>query len=155
EDDDRLERPSRRRSRRRDSGGYFAPHRGGLIMSLGIISLALILIEVFGYFLSPLVGAPFALVGLVLGIVAWIMGGSDLKQMNSGTMDPTGRGMTMAGHICGIIGTILRIAEMICSCVVLIVALIFGLAIFGAVLGAASSFPTGPAGPPPNPPPPR
>src|SRR5262245_4470459 len=50
EDDDRYERPSRRRSRRRDGGDYFAPHRGGLIMTLGIISLALILIEVFGYF---------------------------------------------------------------------------------------------------------
>jgi len=46
------------------------------------------------------------------------MGAGDLKEMDAGTMDPSGRGTTQAGKICGIIGTIL---------------LILGLVIFGIV----------------------
>jgi len=62
------------------------PHRGTLILVFGILSLV--------------VCAP-------LGIAAWIMGSGDLKEMDAGTMDPSGRGNTQAGKICGIIGTIL------------------------------------------------
>jgi len=62
------------------------PHRGTLVLVFGILSLVLC--------------AP-------LGIAAWIMGNGDLKQMDAGTMDPTGRSVTNAGRICGIIGTIL------------------------------------------------
>jgi len=62
------------------------PHRGTLILVLGILSLV--------------VCAP-------LGIVAWVMGNGDLKQIDAGGMDPSGRPLTNAGRICGIIGTIL------------------------------------------------
>jgi hypothetical protein len=62
------------------------PHRGTLILVLGILSLVIC--------------AP-------LGIFAWIMGGGDLKQMDAGGMDPNGRSLTSAGRICGIIGTAL------------------------------------------------
>jgi hypothetical protein len=68
------------------------PHRGTLILVFGILSLA--------------VCAP-------LGIAAWIMGSGDLKEMDAGTMDPSGRGNTQAGKICGIIGTILLIIGVI------------------------------------------
>lgn len=64
------------------------PHRGTTILVLGILSLVLC--------------AP-------LGIAAWIMGNSDLKEMDAGVMDPSGRSTTNAGRICGIIGTILLI----------------------------------------------
>lgn len=64
------------------------PHRGTTILVLGILSLVLC--------------AP-------LGIAAWIMGNSDLKEMDAGVMDPSGRSTTSAGRICGIIGTILLI----------------------------------------------
>lgn len=64
------------------------PHRATLILVLGILSLVLC--------------AP-------LGIAAWIMGNTDLKQMDAGTMDPGGRSNTSAGRICGIIGTVLLI----------------------------------------------
>jgi hypothetical protein len=37
------------------------------------------------------------------------MGNNDLKEMDAGTMDPSGRSTTNAGRICGIIGTILMI----------------------------------------------
>ena len=46
----------------------------------------------------------------ILGIIAWVMGSGDLKKMNAGLMDPTGRGLTQAGQICGIISAILWIA---------------------------------------------
>jgi len=68
------------------------PHRGTLILVLGILSLVVC---------SP------------LGIAAWVMGSGDLKEMDAGTMDPSGRGITQAGKICGIIGTILLIVGVI------------------------------------------
>ena len=48
-----------------------------------------------------------------LGIAAWVMGSGDLKQMDAGAMDPSGRGNTQAGKICGIIGTILMVIGII------------------------------------------
>ena len=68
------------------------PHRGTLILVLGILGLLLC---------------------QVLGIPAWIMGNNDLKEMDVGQMDPTGRSITNAGRICGIIATILLILSLI------------------------------------------
>ncbi len=62
------------------------PHRATLILVLGILSIA--------------VCGP-------LGIAAWTMANGDLKQMDAGAMDPSGRSNTNAGRICGIIGTVL------------------------------------------------
>ncbi len=62
------------------------PHRGTLILVLGILSLILC--------------AP-------LGIVAWILGNTDLKEMAAGTMNPEGRDLTKIGKILGVIGTVL------------------------------------------------
>ena len=62
------------------------PHRATLILVLGILSVVIC---------------------FICGIVAWIMGNADLKAMDAGTMDPSGRGMTQAGKIIGIVGTIL------------------------------------------------
>ncbi|HXJ56762.1 MAG TPA: LapA family protein [Verrucomicrobiae bacterium] len=59
------------------------PHRGVLILVLGILS--------------------FVLCGIFTAIPAWVMGSADLKEMDAGTMDPAGRGMTGAGRILGII----------------------------------------------------
>jgi hypothetical protein len=85
------------------------PHRGTLILVLGILG-------VVG------VCAP-------LGIVAWIMGSGDLKQMDAGAMDPSGRSMTNAGRICGIVAT----ALMALGLLALIAAVAFGA--FAAVAG--------------------
>jgi predicted Zn finger-like uncharacterized protein len=65
------------------------PHRGTLILVLGVVSIVI------------------HILGVPLGLPAWIMGARDLKKMDRGDMDPTGRGTTQAGYICGIIGTIL------------------------------------------------
>lgn len=82
------------------------PHRGTLILVLGILGL--------------LVCGP-------LGIAAWIMGSGDLKEMDAGMMDPSGRGNTNAGKICGIIATVLTIIS------VMVVGIIF-LFVFAAAL---------------------
>jgi hypothetical protein len=39
-------------------------------------------------------------------IAAWVMGHADMKEINAGRMDPEGRGLTQAGMIIGIIGTV-------------------------------------------------
>ena len=64
------------------------PHRGALILILGILSLV-----------------PCGL-GL-LGPIAWVMGSTDLKEVEAGRMDPDGEGPTRAGRICAILGTVL------------------------------------------------
>ena len=74
------------------------PHRGTLILVFGILGLV--------------VCAPF-------GIAAWVMGNGDLKEMDAGTMDASGRPLTNAGRICGMIATIL-----------LAVGLVVGIAVF-------------------------
>ena len=43
----------------------------------------------------------------ICGIIAWVMGKNDLREIDAGTMDPTGRGLTNAGKICGMISVIL------------------------------------------------
>ena len=49
------------------------------------------------------------------------MGANDLKEMDAGTMDPTGRGMTQGGKICGMIACILAILFLVLG--ILLVAL--------------------------------
>lgn len=65
---------------------YGRPHRGGMILTFGILGL---------------------LCCLPLGIVAWVMGATDLKAIRAGTMDPAGQSMTQAGMVIGIISVVL------------------------------------------------
>ncbi len=68
--------------------GGLRPHRGGVVLALGILGIV---------------------VCFICGIVAWVMGNNDLREIDAGVMDPSGRGLTQAGKICGMIGTILAI----------------------------------------------
>lgn len=61
------------------------PHRGTMILVFGILSLVLFLV-------GSLCCFPLPLVGLIMGIVAWVLAVPDLKEMDAGIMDPTGRG---------------------------------------------------------------
>ncbi len=74
------------------------PHHGTLILVLGIVSVVCDFVCCIGW--------PFALAG---GIVAWIMGNNDLREMQAGYTDPSGRAMANAGRICGIIGLALLV----------------------------------------------
>lgn len=89
--------------------GSTAPHRGVLILVLGILSLV---------------------VCQLIGPVAWIMGKGDLQKIDAGQMDREGRGLTLGGMICGIVATILLIF------VILIWVLVIVLGIGAAAAGA-------------------
>lgn len=60
--------------------------RGGAVLALGILGIV---------------------VCFICGIIAWVMGNNDLREMDEGTMDASGRGLTQAGKICGMISVIL------------------------------------------------
>jgi hypothetical protein len=80
------------RPRRSRFGDYQRPHRGVAVLTLGILSIVLF----------------FSLPGLIMAIVAVVMGASDLAAMNRGEMNEDGRGQTKAGLICGIIAMALE-----------------------------------------------
>ncbi len=60
------------------------PHRGAVILTLGILGLC---------------------VCSLLGVGAWQMGNEDLRQMKYGRMDPSGWDLTSAGRILGMVAT--------------------------------------------------
>ena len=119
EDDEDYPRPRGSRyddDRRRRS--YPKGERSGIILALGIISLA-----------SSPMGCcffPLAVVGIGCGATAIFLGRSDLAEIASGQRNPAGQGMTNAGMICGIIGTIVSVLFMFISC-------------FGFVMGMANN----------------
>jgi len=72
------------------TGRYVRPHRGGLILALGIIGWVVT---------CPIVSA-----------IAWSMGTADLRDMRAGRMDRDGMGLTQAGQILRMIYTCLWLA---------------------------------------------
>jgi predicted Zn finger-like uncharacterized protein len=90
EDDEEEDDRPRRRKRRR-----YAPHRGVLILILAIL----------GFVVCP-----------IFYPVAWIMGNTDIAEIDAGRMDPEGRGLTQAGRIIGMIGTILMLIAFLLAC---------------------------------------
>jgi hypothetical protein len=128
-------------------------------MAFGIIAAVMVLLSggvyVGGAVAGPVAlgGIPVTIIGLVLGILAWTWGARDLALMKANVMDPAGQGMTMAGYICGIIGTILNAIGLIVACVGAVLVLLFGVAIFGGwaccMFSAVKSMPP----PPPQRPP--
>jgi len=78
-----------RAARDRQSPAQMRRHRGGLILVLGILGIVLS----FG-----------------LGLIAWLVGKSDLLEMDRQRTDPAGRGLTNAGMVCGLIGVLLGAA---------------------------------------------
>ena len=45
----------------------------------------------------------------IFGIVAWHLGGQDIKQMNAGRMDPSGLSLTKAGYWIGVCSLLLQL----------------------------------------------
>jgi len=90
-----------------ETESHLAPHRGGLILALGIISLV---------------------VCQFLGIAPWLMGRADIAEMNAGRMDPSGRSLTDAGKILGIVSVALAVFTVIAGALFLVFGL--GMAAF-------------------------
>jgi hypothetical protein len=96
------------------------PHRGGMILTLGIISVAL-----SPFALCSIPGLVFGTASLALGITGLVLGQADLRRMRTHRMDPDGRGTTNAGWICAIIGTC--ISSLAMACVLFLIILWHGL----------------------------
>ena len=64
------------------------PARGGAVLTLGILGIVIC---------------------FILGIIAWVMGAGDLREMKEGKRDRSGEQLTKAGMICGIVGTALGV----------------------------------------------
>ena len=60
------------------------PHRVVVILVYGILGFV-----IFPFF----------------GVAAWVMGTNDLQEMAMGRMDSTGRDLTKAGRICGMVAS--------------------------------------------------
>jgi hypothetical protein len=80
-------------------GGPARPHRGTLILVLGILGIVCC---------------------GILGIIAWVMGNSDLEAMRRGEMDRSGEALTNAGRICGMISVALWVMGIIVNIVLMI-----------------------------------
>jgi hypothetical protein len=79
------------------------PHRATLVLVLGILGLILC---------QP------------LGVVAWVLGGADLKEMAAGTMDPAGRDLTNIGRILGIVASILLVLGLLVFLAIAVISVI-------------------------------
>jgi len=88
------------------SGPPMKPHRGVLILVFGILGLVI----------CP----------IIFGVLAWVWGNNDLREIDTGTMDPEGKGLTQAGRIIGMISVIL-----------MLVGIAFYVLMFACVGGAA------------------
>lgn len=89
------------------AAGYVVPHRGGLILVLGLVGFV--------------IGCP------IFSLMAWVMGSHDLREMRAGRMDRSGEGLTQVGQILGMIQSLLWIGGAV---------LIMGLILLAAVAGA-------------------
>jgi hypothetical protein len=87
-------------------GRYYVPHRGGLILVLGLL----------GFMIS----CP------IFSLIAWVMGSHDLREIRAGRMDPSGEGLTQAGQIMGMVLSLLWIAGALLMLGLIALAAIFG-----------------------------
>jgi len=80
-----------------------AASRGPLVVALGVLAI-----------LGNIVW-----VGLVFGLMAWVIGGADLKEMEAGRMDRSGEGMTKTGRALGMIGLLLWVGLLVFAVIAL------------------------------------
>jgi hypothetical protein len=82
------------------------PHRGGLVRLLGAAGLAL------GALASC--GGVTGLIGLPMGLTAWLMARDDLARMRAGVMDRRGERLTRQGADTGFVGAVLSLFFVAC-----------------------------------------
>jgi predicted Zn finger-like uncharacterized protein len=128
QDEEQEDEDAPRRGRRRGpSDSEFRakrPHRGPVMLALGIAPLVF---PVIGAFLFACCGALgvifFGLLGVAVGGVAWIVTARDLAAMRRGEMDFAGEGQTKFGVACAMCGTAASALCIVCGGILLVVAL--------------------------------
>jgi hypothetical protein len=98
--DDRRKRRSRRRRYEEEYDRELAPHRGGMILTFGIVGLVFC----------------WTLIGLVFSVLAWVFAVQDLRAMDAGRMDDSGRSSTNTGKVLGIVSLALFAVVVILRC---------------------------------------
>ncbi len=78
-----------------DSWSPVKPHRGRLILFMGIASLLFAFVPCLH------------VLGLILAVVTWIYARSDLREIQAGTRDPGGNTLTQAGRVLAIVACII------------------------------------------------
>jgi hypothetical protein len=78
------------------------PHRGGLLVAMGLIAVA----------------GMFLVLPAVFGPIAWLLAMYDLREIHAGRMDPAGERATRAGLILGMIATGLVAVFVAAACLV-------------------------------------
>jgi len=81
-------------------------HRGGTVLALGILGL------LAGLSVSRLglLGLPALILAITFGVLAWRKGSEDLKAMNAGQVDASGRSLTQLGRDFGIASCLVGLA---------------------------------------------
>lgn len=108
-EEEEEDRPRRRRRRRRDDDDddygvrRGRPHRGGTVLTLGILA-------VFFALCCPCIG-------WILGGIGLNLANADLSRMEARQMDRSGQGMTRAGQILSIVGIVIGILNAILGAV--------------------------------------
>ncbi len=101
EDDDRRDRRRSRRRRYEDEyDRHLLPHRGGMILTFGIVGLVFC----------------WTFIALVFSALAWVFAVQDLRAMDAGRMDDSGRSSTNTGKILGIVSLALFAAAVVLRC---------------------------------------
>lgn len=62
----------------------------------------------------------------ILGVIAFILGRNDLREMDAGRMDPSGRGMTQIGYYLGIVSAILALLAIAFVALYIVAVVAFG-----------------------------
>jgi len=78
------------------------PHRGGTVLGMGILSIV------------------SSCLGLVFGLSAYLMGTSDLAEMDEGRMVRSGKASTKVGRALGVIGIILGLLWLVAIIVAIV-----------------------------------
>jgi LSD1 subclass zinc finger protein len=86
--------------------GYVSPHRGGLILVLGLLG--------------------FIMTCPIFSLLAWVMGSHDLNEMRAGRMDRSGEGLTQAGQVLGMILSVFCIGMCVLALFFFLIAAVAG-----------------------------
>jgi len=99
---------------------HVAPHRGAMVLTLGILGL---------------------IICAACGVFALVMGKNDMREMDAGRMDPSGRGLTQAGWILGIIGTVILGIQLLVILLYLVI-IVFFVGMMGVAAASGAGGPT-------------
>lgn len=83
----------------------------------------------------------------VCAVIALVMGKNDLRAIDGRTMDPSGRGLTLAGWVLGIIGSVLLALSLLLVLLYLVIIVLF-VGALGIAAASGAGGPTPPGGAP-------